>query len=333
MEELMAKYLADELSEKEKIQFDQNLAENDGMAEELELSLNAWHAVQDANGISTDVNKAWDKVSSQISETKETKVISLERKPKYTLLKIAATLLIILSTGYFLSDSTGVIDSESQLIELTAVAGFEEFQLPDGSAIKLKANSSIAYAKGFGIEHRELILIGGANFDVTKNKDVPFIIRTDKSVVKVLGTSFDLSAYPEKEVELHVTEGLVNFTAAANENVKNEIPAGKKAVLMTEGNDIVIEDLNSKNYSAWWTGQLVFNNTPLKQVVKDLEKTFSVSISLKGDLGDCPLNATYSKSSINEIVVLIQATLEDSQIEVTYTKENSIILDGKACTN
>ena len=126
---------------------------------------------------------------------------------------------------------------------------------------------------------------------------------------------------------------MVNFASVSAEDAKNEIPAGKKAVLLADGKNIITEDLTSNNYAAWWTGQLVFNNTPLSQVIKDLEKTFSVSITLKGNLGDCPLNATYSKSSITEIVELIQATFVDSEIEVTYSKENSLILDGKTCTN
>ncbi len=330
MEELIAKYLADELSEKERLEFEQNLIDNDGLAQELERSLDAWHSVQDSNMNSFNVDAAWGKVSPQIDRTK---TVAFQPKPKYTFLKIAATLLIILTSGYFLSDYTGIMEGEPQLIELTAEAGFEEFELPDGTAIKLKANSSISYVQGFGDEHRELTLVGGANFDVTRNENLPFTIRTDKSVVKVLGTSFDLSAYPEKEVELYVTEGLVNFASVSAEDAKNEIPAGKKAVLLADGKNIITEDLTSNNYAAWWTGQLVFNNTPLSQVIKDLEKTFSVSITLKGNLGDCPLNATYSKSSITEIVELIQATFVDSEIEVTYSKENSLILDGKTCTN
>ena len=326
----MAKYLANELSEADSADFEHKLAADSNFNEEFEMSLLAWHESNESEDISFDSDKAWNIVSSKIGKTN-----TLESKPRptYTFLKIAATLIIVLSAGYFLSDYNGIIDSPTEPVVLVAHNDFKEFQLSDGSTIKLKANSSISYEEGFGSTHRQLILEGGANFDVNRNENLPFIIKTDKSVLKVLGTSFDLSAYPNKDVELNVREGLVNFTNKSQENVSNEIQAGEKAVLSYSSNDIQTSELTSNNYAAWWTGKLVFEETPMTQVAKDLENTYGVSIELKGGLGNCPLNATYTKDTLNEILELIQATFVESDIQVTYSKENALILEGKACTN
>ncbi len=328
----MAKYLANELNEAEKIDFEQKLAANDDLNEEFRLALNAWHSVENSDNQGFDVEKAWGKVA-QSTEKNLTRTIPLASRRRFTFLKIAATLIIVLTTGYFLSDYTGVIEREPTSIMHVASTEFKEITLPDGSSIKLKANSTLSYEEGFGDMHRSVELSGGADFDVQRNEALPFVIRTDRSAVKVLGTSFDLSAYPNQSVELNVREGLVNFTSASNEDQINEVAAGTRAILDKKAESISTQEMTNDNYAAWWTGKLVFENTPIAEVAKDLENTYSISIELKGDIRNCPLTATYSNKSLTEIVELIQLTFTDSDIKATYSKENTLILDGKACTN
>ena len=330
MEELMARYLANELSEAEKADFEQRLTENNSLSEEFEQMLQIWHEVQGSDDMAFNTNKAWDSVSVKLTKPDSK---TYEFRPRYTFLKIAATLIMVLTAGYFLSDYAGILDSKAELIELVAEGSFEEYQLPDGTLIKLKSNSTITYEVGFGEDHRNLILKGGADFDVVRDERLPFSVSTEKSIVKVLGTSFDLSAYPEKEVELNVREGLVNFTNKDKKDLVNEIRAGQRAIMSEDGSGIITDNVVNDNYAAWWTGKLVFEATPLSEVIEDLENTFSVEIELNGGLGNCALDATYTSNSIKEIIETIQATFVGSEIKVTYQKENSIILDGKACTN
>ena len=72
-----------------------------------------------------------------------------------------------------------------------------KIQLPDGSTVWLNAGSKLTYTKDFGKEIREVTLIGEAFFDVTKMKEKPFIIHTSSINIKVLGTAFNVKAYPE----------------------------------------------------------------------------------------------------------------------------------------
>ncbi len=333
MEELMAKYLANELSEKERADFESQLAENEVLSEEFESYLNLWHETAQTDGVSFDTNQAWTRMPNQTSP--KTRVIELERKPRYTFLKIAATLLIVLTAGYFITRPGGVGSSEvstsSTLSVLSTGQEMKEFSLPDGSVIKLNANSKVSYEKGFGTDHRSITLIGGANFDVVRNESLPFIIEAEKSEVEVLGTSFDVSAYPGKEIELNVSEGQVKFSSKVVASKTELVKAGEKAMLSEDGTELERGTVENANYAAWWTRKLIFEQTPFEQVAKDLEKTFWVKIDFSDALKGCPLNAEYENHTLKQVLDKIQISFPASDIKYTFGEENQIKIEGKPC--
>lgn len=334
MEELMAKYLADELSELERSDFEKQLVEDEQLRDSFEDYLNLWHEVIPASEVSIDLEKAWSSMPVQIPVT--SKVVSIERKPRYTFLKIAATLLIVLTAGYLLSDYgkqsiDSLINGTAALNEFSTGVEMKEVQLPDGSVVKLNANSTISYSDGFGTNHRNVSLNGGANFDVTRNEKIPFVISTDQSRVEVLGTSFDVNAYPGKDVELNVTEGQVKFSSATVKNEGEVLEAGERAILSDGGTKMQRGRVQNENFSAWWTRKLVFEEATLEQVVKDLENTYWTKIDINEELAGCRLSGTYEDESLESVITKIIASFPQSDINRTKIKENHIKLEGKAC--
>ncbi|OEK02962.1 hypothetical protein BFP97_16155 [Roseivirga sp. 4D4] len=335
MEELMVKYLANELSEEERSEFEKQLVDNEDLKIELEDYLNLWAEGEQSDDLSFDKSQAWNAVADQIKP--QTRIVSIERRPKYTFLKIAATLLIVLTAGYFLSETgrNGVnsLIGISSLTEVTTEAEMKEVTLPDGSIVKLNANSKLAYAKGFGETHRNVTLDGGANFDVERIESLPFVIGASKGKVEVLGTSFDVKAYPGKSVELNVTEGTVKFSSVEKEEQAEVVNAGEMAMLSEDGASIEKDIVVDQNYAAWWTRKLVFEKTPFEKVIKNLEETYWVKIDYSDALHNCELTATYENKSLDSVLDLIQVTFVNSQLKVVRTKENQIKLEGKACAN
>lgn len=332
MEELMAKYLANELSEKERADFEVQLVENETIRDDFENYLELWNETAQADEVSFDTNQAWDRMSK--NTTQKTRVVRIERKPRYTFLKIAATLLIVLTAGYFLSgpdESFNNLVGISSLNELSTGAEMKEFQLPDGTALKLNANSRVSYEKGFGSEHRNITLVGGANFDVTRNEEIPFIIKAEASEVEVLGTSFDVSAYPGEDIELNVSEGQVKFSSTIDESHTELVQAGEKAMLSGDGTEMEHGTVENLNYAAWWTRELVFEDTPFDQVVKDLEKTYWVKIEYSEALKTCPLGGIYTNITLESMLRKIQNTFSEADIKFTFTEENQVKIEGKSC--
>ena len=108
----------------------------------------------------------------------------------------------------------GEIRIEDPQIKLLASEDIKSFDLPDNSGILLDQGSSLTYAGDYNNVDRQVELVGRAFFDVEENPDVPFIIRTKNTQIKVLGTSFNVDSRPESDdVEVSVVSGKVLFSA------------------------------------------------------------------------------------------------------------------------
>lgn len=325
MEELIAKYLANELDEEKRTEFEQKLIQDERFAELVEQHCHAMFLSESVqtNASSFDSNAAWRKVKSRTHST--------SGKNRLLLLKIAASLVLLLTLSYVLFNTFTSVEGIKTEATYVTEQEIKEIKLPDGSIAKLNRTSTLSFADGFGETHRQITLSGAAHFDVTSNKNLPFIINTTHSKVSVLGTSFDLSAYPEEQVELNVTEGSVSFESTIANIQKQIVNAGERAELSKDGKRLIREKRSNKNYSAWWTKQLVFENAPLKEVAKDLEKTYWVDVEIAEGLTNCKLDAVITGKSLDDVLAIIQANFP--KIIITQSKEKQIKLDGKSCTD
>ncbi len=105
-------------------------------------------------------------------------------------------------------------------------------ELPDGSVVWLNAGSTLTYDKDFGKENRAVTLIGEGFFDVTKNKEKPFIISTESISIKVLGTVFNVKAYKEdKQTETSLIHGSIEVTIKNRPNDKIILSPSEKLIV------------------------------------------------------------------------------------------------------
>ncbi|MFT7055124.1 MAG: ferric-dicitrate binding protein FerR (iron transport regulator), partial [Roseivirga sp.] len=314
---------------KERADFENQLVDDEQLNLELEAQSLIYDLTSERNTLVFNTEAAWTIVNRR---TTATRVVRLER-PRYSLLKIAAALLVIAVAGFLvINNKVQIIPTDTDSIEFTSSANsFKEYSLPDGSIVKLNANSSLKIASDFGDSNRTVTLVGEANFDVVRNENLPFIILAGNSRVKVLGTSFNLTSYLDNDIELNVTEGNVEFSSVKNEGVKEQVSKGEMAKMDKEGQFIRKDLIKNINYSGWWTRKFEFENTILSEVIENLEDAYWVEIEYTKEIGNCPVTGTYENKSIKEIIDLIDITFPN--IEVKSFKENRIILDGKKCTN
>lgn len=356
MEELMARYLADELDEKERTDFESQLIQNEGFSLEFEAYMNAWALNEPQHTQSFDTQAAWMSVSKQITndsepvmevmrekitdtngkseKTYEAEVITINedknRRNGFSFLKIAATLLILAIGGYFAINGIGSGSDQITLTEhISADTGMDEFQLPDGTWVKLNASSKLIYDKNFGIDNRNVTLLGQADFDVTRNESLPFIIEAGQSRVEVLGTNFDVAAYPGREVKLVVSEGTVSFSSLRNEAVKEILTKGQQAVIDIAGESIEVSEVINDNFKSWWTREFEFVDAPLHEIFERLERTYWVEIDYPESMKNCRWTHYNNKNfTIQNVFELFQGSYSSVSYEI---KENKIKLEGTAC--
>jgi ferric-dicitrate binding protein FerR (iron transport regulator) len=193
--------------------------------------------------------------------------------------------------------------------------------LPDGTKILLNRRSTLRYPAQFANDHRNVTLTGEAFFDVIPDATRPFRIQARQTTVQVLGTSFSVRAY-DANVSVAVKTGKVKFAG------------GRKAVLLTKdqqatfvaSTDTIRQSLKlSANAFAYKTGQLVFDNEPLRNVVQTLNEVYNADVRLQNaQLGNCRLTTRFSNASLEAVVAVTAETLG---LRVRHVGQQ-VILDG-----
>jgi ferric-dicitrate binding protein FerR (iron transport regulator) len=189
-------------------------------------------------------------------------------------------------------------------------------QFPDGTTVVLNENSRISYNADFGQRRREIILEGEAYFDVATNPDVPLIIHARNVEIRVLGTSFNVKAYPsDKSVETSLIKGMVeisstrqparkillrpneklNISGPANFAQANipqaHVPAHRPVPVSTPTDTLSYnrQPLHTESTSqlipeiAWMYRKLVFDQEPFESLAEKMERWYSVSFRFEND--------------------------------------------------
>lgn len=145
--------------------------------------------------------------------------------------------------------------------------------LGDGTRVWLNSDTEIRYPVKFPAEKREVFLIGEAYFDVQQDIDKPFVVNTKGMDVKVLGTSFNVMAYPdEKSVHTTLVEGLVEVLSLEEEAIR--IYPGQQAILDKDG--LYVNEVNTKLFTSWKDGKFTFKSEPLESVTRKLARWYNV---------------------------------------------------------
>ncbi len=235
----------------------------------------------------------------------------------YGWLSTAAAVLLVagISTWYLIE--RGKTDF---LIKETTAGVIDSVLLADGSRVYLAENTTVRYPQKFKEDIRPVVLVRGqAFFKVTKDAKHPFQVSINNSVVKVLGTSFNIN-YTIDKINLSVKTGRVMFTS----NTKSEssiLSAGE--ALTYDLNKNLLSKENGLNSTSWLTHELQFVDMPLEEVCKQLSDYYKVKVVLLAEMANAKkLNANFSNTSIDEVLKVlkqiypIQIEKKDSTIYV-----------------
>ncbi|MFS4457380.1 FecR family protein [Maribacter sp. 2304DJ31-5] len=158
-----------------------------------------------------------------------------------------------------------------------------QLEMSDGTIVHLNSGSSVKYPIQFlkGMK-RQVFVTGEAYLSVSEDKEHPFIVSANELNVRVLGTQFNVSAYPEDETtEVVLVEGSVSLYTDTEiyENGKNTVlEPGFKASFDKIGKSITEEAVTTGIYTSWRTGELVFRDMTFENILKKLERRYDISI-------------------------------------------------------
>lgn len=210
----------------------------------------------------------------------------------------------------------------------TAEGAIQTIDLPDGSRVTLNASSEFSYPKKFNGDFRKVKLTGEAYFEITRNENQPFVISANGTMVKVLGTSFNVKAYElDDAVELIVNSGRVAFSQEGKEN-QILLEAGDMGIYSKADHSLIKSGTDDPNVFAWRTRELVFNNDKLAYVIHTLNSVYHANIKLtNAEPGNCTLTANFNQQSLEEVLEVIALALD---LKINRTN-GRILLSGEAC--
>ena len=189
-----------------------------------------------------------------------------------------------------------------------------QVQLSDGTSVHLNAGSSLKYpVKFLAGQNRQVYLTGEAFFDVEKDTEHPFIVNSDQLNIRVLGTQFNVSSYPEDTAtDVVLVEGSVGMYKSNHDFDKGRniiLEPGYKGSLDKMTDSITTKQVVTNVYTLWINGGLVFRNIPFKNILKKMERHYNKTIINENtELSNEIFNASFTDVPIEKILEYLKLT-------------------------
>lgn len=289
-----------------------------GNASEKEISeFNDWQNESEQNRAAfQEYKKAWESAGLLKSYDLERAKLMTEVKILEKLMavrgfffywqRVAAILilpLLIFSALYYFRNETNATSTALETVK-TPYGARTSFELPDGSVAWLNAGSELSYPHRFG-KTREINLEGEVYLEVKKGTK-PFIVKTAYGEIKVLGTKFNVSAFPGEPFNTTLVEGSVAIKDRTN---PDEVILKPGFQYVAENGTYLLEKVQPEMYTSWKDGKMVFRREPFSLVAKRLERWFNVSIKLEGEtIKNLWYTGTIEMESFSEVLELIKNT-------------------------
>ena len=274
-----------------------------------------------------------DHILSRILQHIEDPASTVESKKRTGVLWLAwaAAILIIMGIGIYFKNS-GSPSATAELAEgkSKSVPFNRYISLPDGSTVILQAGSSLTYNGNFKGNTREVSLLGEAYFDITKDTSRPFIIHTGEVQTIVLGTAFNIKAWPEqKNITISVTRGKVKVARkaqllailTANQQVVYHPGQDKEELKNVDANELVTD---------WTKKDMVFNVISFEKIAEMLMNRYDVKIQFANPkMRKCDLRANFSGTESLEHVLSVLCKVLGADYHKINDKQ--IVIEGNDC--
>ena len=308
-EELMAKFLMGECSEEELCKVNAWLNESDGNARELFRIEQIYHLGKSEEfADEKKIEKAEKQLFKRLAqeEAKRNKVRRLNAWMRYAAMFIGIFFISGLSYHIYQSQS-----EESKLVAVTARDEVKELMLPDGTKVWLNKHTTLKYPREFSEKGRNVYMEGEAYFEVAKDKDKPFIVKTKEQSIEALGTKFNVSAYPtDSLLTTTLLEGSVLLTTQ-NLLHPTVLKPNEQFVYNKRTRSALLQQVDANRFVSWTTGYYYFPEQSLEAILYRLSHVYGVQFTVKSEaLNRRTFTGTfYRGQSIKDIMEIIHLSI------------------------
>lgn len=257
------------------------------------------------NEMEFNVTKGFDLLNHKINE--QAPVLSGRKTHDYAYwMKLAAAITIPLLVTLVLFFNNPLKSNQVSMVEKSNPYGQKSIiQLSDGTIVKLNAGSSIQYPEKFSSAQRTVYLKGEAFFEVIKDPDRPFLVVTDGIQTKVLGTSFNISAYPQdKEITVSVATGKVSVSHTDDTQVY--LAPSEQARFSKNSKQLSKTNIDLENTLAWKDNVLLFDASSFTEVEQKLEMWYGIEVDLRHmQASTCSITGKFKNENLVNVLEAI----------------------------
>lgn len=311
--DLLQRYVAGDVSEEEALEVAKWISENGEHLREYRAA----RKLQDV--------LLWRNEAENVLYKESTRRVSLKAWT-VRLLRVASIVLVVFSLTYWWWTRREIRQYSAPQQSIHTPNGQRaELILADGTRVWLNSNTTLRYNDFTSANIREVELNGEGYFSVTKNPDKPFIVKTNRYHIKVLGTEFNVSAYASTSVwSASLVRGKIDIDAADGSRLM-ELEPNTEAYL--ENGNLMKRGLNaSESVFKWRKGQICFDNQSMQSIIRKLESSYDVRIIVHNkNILQSRYTGTFSVRDGVSHILDVLSTYE--HFSYTLEKDNRIIIN------
>jgi|RhiMethySRZTD1v2_1073278.scaffolds.fasta_scaffold48249_2 ferric-dicitrate binding protein FerR (iron transport regulator) len=323
----LARYVSGESGATERAEIERWAAVNDANRALLDSAKRRWNAATE--GTAWNVDAAWSKLAPQLKNVRvEPAVIDIQtrtakRSPWFSaarLVPLAAAAVLLIAVTVRFSSVNGTPGSATASLTVaemrTGIGEQRRIDLNDGSEVVLGAASTLRLASGFGDSTREVFLEGQAFLKVKHDASKPFVVNAGGTRAIDLGTAFEVRAYPNEGVRVAVTEGTVEVRRDGSVRDSAVLKPGDVAELPDTGAAVIRRQQDVEQLLGWTRGELVFEDAPLSDVARELERWYDVQVRFEDPALRSLHFSTKLKigTSLDDVLNLIELSLSSKGV-------------------
>ncbi len=260
------------------------------------------------------------------TEAPQTKLVRLN--PLSKLLRIAAVLLVLVVAGLMVKNCFMAPESNTETI-IAEATSIKTIPLVDGTVVTLNQKGSLTFPEKFLGDERRVRLEGEGFFEVAHDESKPFVLETGSVEVKVLGTSFNVRSFPnEPSVQVYVKTGKVEVKLL-NSGKTYTLAPGDMLTFPKNKKEAKVAPAPQGNLIGWKEGKLRFKETPLKEILAEVQQQFGVTFDLDNAAKlDCPFTITIEQKNLRDAFQALEASCP---LKFEQVGESRVIVKGQCC--
>jgi ferric-dicitrate binding protein FerR (iron transport regulator) len=327
--ELFQKYLTNQCTAKEMEEFFHFIRESREDSALRKLMQETYQSIR--NESETYVNLTGKLVAPKMEAEND----QLFQKPRIARRKrkllsglVAASIVTGISIGsfYFMVPAAKQVYAKSNPLlkkSSTERAEYKYLLLPDSTQVWLNAGSTLEYPDHFDLTNREVTLSGEAYFDVKHAAEHPFVIHTGQILTTVLGTAFNINAYPERSnVTVSVSRGKVKVSRG-NKLVATLLK-GQQVNVSEKDDRVAQKNIEANSVAGWQQGNLAYDDEPLQDIIADLQRVYSADILISNNnIRQLKISTSFRRELGVSHALEILCKLTDTQL---FQKEGTYII-------